>query len=432
MANRLDLLILGATGFTGKYCIPYVYKLSKTDGKNLSWGIAGRSEEKLKEVLAEMSKKVGADLSNIPIVKCDIKDDESLKKMAEKTKVVINCCGPYRFLGEPVVKACIEVGTHHVDVSGEPQYMEKMELEYNNAAKEKEVYVVSACGLDSIPTDLGIVFLEQNFKGVLNSVVTYIEAWEEGEPTPGPSVNYGTWESAVYGLAHWDELKDLRRKLYKEKLPTFEPKLKPSVIPHQPSVVEGWSLPFPGADRSVVKRTQRHFYERDNKRPIQVDTQFVVKSLLHVILMGICGAIFQILCKFEFGRKLLLNYPEVFSLGMFSKQSPLEKKIEKSWFQVTLYGEGWKEKLADKNDQYKTPCDQYIVGRVKGKNPGYGATCACLVGSAVMIATEKDKMPGSGGVFTPGAAFAKTSLIKLLNENGVTFDIIEQQDIHKK
>lgn len=63
----------------------------------------------------------GVDLSSIPIVLADVKDEGSLKEMAQKTKVVINCCGPYRFFGEPVVKACVENGASHVDVSGEPQ-----------------------------------------------------------------------------------------------------------------------------------------------------------------------------------------------------------------------------------------------------------------------------------------------------------------------
>lgn len=88
------------------------------------------------------------------------------------------------------------------------------------------VYVVSACGFDSIPVDLGTVFLQQQFEGVLNSVVTHLELWIEGESRPGSVVNYGTWESIVYGLAHFSELKNIRKQLFPKKLPTFNPKLK--------------------------------------------------------------------------------------------------------------------------------------------------------------------------------------------------------------
>lgn len=70
--------------------------------------------------------------------------------------------------------------------------------------------------------------------------------------------------------------------------------------------------------------------------------------------------------------------------------------IENTWFQVTLYGEGWDRKLTNKDDQYTTSPSKTIVGRVKGKNPVYGATCACIVGSAVMIATEINQLPGNG------------------------------------
>lgn len=89
------------------------------------------------------------------------------------------------------------------------------------------VYIVSACGLDSIPADLGVVFLQQEFEGTLNSVVSYLEFWEEdNKGSPGPLVNYGTWQSIVHGISHWGDLIELRKKLYPKKLPTFEPKLK--------------------------------------------------------------------------------------------------------------------------------------------------------------------------------------------------------------
>nr|XP_023023860.1 saccharopine dehydrogenase-like oxidoreductase [Leptinotarsa decemlineata] len=426
--ERLDILILGASGFTGMHCIPYIHKLSNIDGRKITWGVAGRSEEKLQETLNKMGTKIGADLSQITIVVTDINDYDSLLEMAKRAKVVINCCGPYRFLGEPVLKACIAAGTHHIDVSGEPQYMEKMQLEQNENAKKKGVYAVSACGFDSIPSDLGVIFLKKNFDGVLNSVTTYLEGWEEGHST-GPSVNIGTWNSAVHSLAHWDELKGLRKQLFPKKLPSYTPRLERKILPHKSNLLDGWILPFPGSDRSVMTRTQRYFYENESKRPIQVNTYFVVKSIFLIILFAIGGAIFSILSKFECGRKLLLDYPELFSLGAFSKKQPSEEKTENTWFQLTLYGEGWSERLENELDNYTTPCDRSIVGKVKGRNPGYGATCICLVSAAIVVLTESDKMPGEGGVLPPGAAFANTSLIKLLNENGVTFEIVSQKSI---
>lgn len=166
-------------------------------------------------------------MSNIPIVTADINDDESLRKMTALARLLINCCGPFRLYGEQVVKACVDTSTHHVDVSGEPQYMETMQLNYHEAAKAKGVYIVSACGLDSIPVDLGLIFLQQNFEGTLNSVETYLASdIESGTDTSGASINYGTWESAVHSLHHKDELPALRRKLFPNRLPSFRPKLQ--------------------------------------------------------------------------------------------------------------------------------------------------------------------------------------------------------------
>lgn len=118
--SRIDLVVFGATGFTGKYTVEHVIKLHKTKGP-FTWGVAGRSKDKLEKILADAEKKYEVDLKTIPVIVADLKDENSLNAMAAKAKVIVNCCGPYIFYGEPVVKACIENKTHHVDVSGEPR-----------------------------------------------------------------------------------------------------------------------------------------------------------------------------------------------------------------------------------------------------------------------------------------------------------------------
>ena len=100
-----------------------------------------------------------------------------------------------------------------------------MQLEYNKAAQEAGIYIVSACGFDSIPADLGLIFTQNKFEGEINSVETYLNTWVKSK-VGGPSIHYGTWESAVYGLAHANELRGLRSKLYPKRLPPLKPKLR--------------------------------------------------------------------------------------------------------------------------------------------------------------------------------------------------------------
>ena len=118
--SRIGLVIFGATGFTGKRAVEETIKIFKEKG-GFTWGVAGRSKKKLEKVLEEIGKKHDVDLKNIPVIIADIKDQDSLNEMCKQAKVIVNTCGPYRFYGEPVVKACVENKTHHVDVSGEPE-----------------------------------------------------------------------------------------------------------------------------------------------------------------------------------------------------------------------------------------------------------------------------------------------------------------------
>ncbi|XP_015512651.1 saccharopine dehydrogenase-like oxidoreductase [Neodiprion lecontei] len=415
--ERLDIVIFGATGFTGKYTVLHAAKLAAE--KPFSWGIAGRRKEALEAVLKEFAP----DQENIPIIIADVNDEESLKKMAERAKVIVNCCGPYRFYGEPVIKACIEARTHHVDVSGEPQFIERMALEYGKQAKEAGVYVVSACGFDSIPCDLGIIFLQQKFNGEVNSVETYLNSWNT-KNTGGASIHYGTWESAVYGLAHANELRELRRKLYPEPLPKLKPKLESKGSIHRSAISEGWSMIFPGSDRSVALRTQRFLYEKYNQRPAQIQTYMTFKSFFTLLATAVIGAVFSLMTKFECGRTLLLKYPKLFSGGFVSHEGPAPESMNDAHFSLTFKACGWTEKLAEPTDEHKEPPNKEMITKVSGVNPGYGATCITLLFAALTILRESDKMPENGGVLSPGAAFGKTSIIEELNKHDLKFEVV--------
>lgn len=305
-----------------------------------------------------------------------------------------------------------------------------MQLEYHEAAKEKGIYIISACGFDSIPADMGTVFLEEKFGGCVNSVETYLRSYSSRRPELFSSaIHYGTWESAIYGLAHANELRGLRTKLFKSRLPRFEPVLKNRSVIHRSEFVGNrLCLPFPGSDRSVVMRSQRHFYDSEKKRPVQMKAYVAFDSIFAVIGVIFVGLVFGILTKFSCGRKLLKSFPRFFSLGFVSHEGPSEESMEAIKFEMVFVGKGWKEKLAEPTDKYEIPTNKTMITKVTGTNPGYGATCVALLLTATTILKESAKMPENGGVYPPGAAFAKTSIISELCKNGYTFEIVNESN----
>ncbi|XP_076641028.1 saccharopine dehydrogenase-like oxidoreductase isoform X2 [Halictus rubicundus] len=419
MANdRLDIVIFGATGFTGSQAVKVAAQLSKE--KQFKFGVAGRRKEALEGVVKEFA----SDIENVPIIIADLKDEVSLKKMTEQAKVVVNCCGPYRYYGEPVVKACVSTRTHHVDVSGEPEYMETIQLKYDKEAKEAGIFIVSACGFDSIPCDLGVVFTQNKFDGEVNTIETYLKCWTTAK-IDSAFLHYATYESAVYGVANYNKLRELRTKLFPERLPALQPKLKKSFF-HKS--LYGWATLFLGSDRSVALRTQRFLYEKYNQRPIQLQTYVTFKSFFSMLLTIFFGAVFVTLAMFECGRNLLLKYPSFFTGGYVSHEGPSKNVRENTHFSIKFEAKGWTEKLADPTGKHEKPPNKLIITEVSGVDPGYGATSTMLLLSAVMILKESDKFPENGGVLSPGAAFGKTSLIEELNKKDIKFKVISQID----
>lgn len=417
--DRLDIIIFGATGFTGSQAVKVATQLSKE--KQFKFGVAGRR----KEVLEGIVKEFASDIENVPIIIADVKDEESLKKMTEQAKIIVNCCGPYRTYGEPVIKACVATSTHHVDISGEPEFMETIQLKYDQAAQEAGIYIVSACGFDSIPCDLGVLFTQGKFSGEVNTIETYLKNWTTSE-IDSALLHYGTYESVVYGVANYSKLRELRRKLFPERLPATEPKLERRSLLHKS--LYGWATLFLGSDRSVALRTQRFLYNKYDQRPVQIQTYVTFKSFFSMLAVVCFGVMFAILAKFQCGRNLLLKYPSFFTHGYVSHEGPSKKVRENTHFSIKFVAKGWSTKSARPTDKHKEAPNKKMVTEVSGVDPGYGATCIMLMLSAVMILKESDKLPGNGGVLPPGAAFGKTSLIEELNKNNIQFKVLSEID----
>ncbi|XP_062862876.1 saccharopine dehydrogenase a, tandem duplicate 1 [Trichomycterus rosablanca] len=414
------LIIYGASGFTGRFVLEEVARCAAEGPEGrLSWAIAGRNRERLERVLRESAEILGKPelQSEVQIIVADVEDPESLDAMCKQGLIVLNCVGPYRFYGEPVVRACVENGAHCVDISGEPQFLEGMQLNYHPRAEDTGVYIVGSCGFDSIPADLGVLYTRENFKGTLTSVESFLTATSGPE---GASIHDGTWQSAVYGLADGTKLKSLRKKFNHKPLPTVGAKIKRRGALFYSNEIQQYSVPFMGADPSVVKRTQRFLTEEYQHTPVQYGAYAGVGGISSAIKLMFAGFFFYLLVNFSFGRKLLIKFPEFFSFGYFSKAGPTRKQMEGSSFQFAFYGEGYTEG----QDPSQGKPDAKIRTLVQGPEAGYVATPIAMVQAALTILNEPENLPERGGVYTPGAAFAKTSLINRLDKHGIHFSVL--------
>lgn len=150
--REFDIVIYGASGFTGRLVAEY---MASKSGHGLKWAMAGRSEAKL----ASVRDEIGAP-ADTPLVVADASDPASLRAMIGSTRCICTTVGPYQLYGSDVVAACAELGTDYVDLSGEPGWMHEMIIKHHEAALASGARIVHSCGFDSIPFDLGVLYLE--------------------------------------------------------------------------------------------------------------------------------------------------------------------------------------------------------------------------------------------------------------------------------
>jgi short subunit dehydrogenase-like uncharacterized protein len=156
-AKRYDVVVFGATSFVGQILARYLAGQFNDGKEALRWTIAGRSASKLNELRASLGV-AGRALE--PIV-ADAANEEQLRGLSSQARVVVSTVGPYALYGEPLIKVCAESGTDYCDLTGEPQWIRRMILRHEAAAARSGARIVHCCGFDSIPSDVGVWFLQQ-------------------------------------------------------------------------------------------------------------------------------------------------------------------------------------------------------------------------------------------------------------------------------
>jgi short subunit dehydrogenase-like uncharacterized protein len=380
MAEREhDIVLFGATGFTGALTAEY---LAQHAGEGVTWAMAGRNRAKLEA----LSERLGVD---VPLLHADVTDDASLRAVAEGARVVITTVGPYVTYGEPLVAACAAAGTDYVDLTGEPEFVDRMYVLHHAEAAKTGARIVHACGFDSIPHDLGVLFtVEQLPEGVPLNVRGFVRAG--GKPSGG------TFHSAMTGFSRVRQTQQAHKARREVETRENGRRVRLDARPHRE--LGYWAVPLPTIDPQVVARSARAL---ERYGPEFTYGHYAGVKSLPVALGGVAGvASLFAAAQVPPIRKLLMG-----RLG--PGEGPSEAERGKSWFKVRFVGEGGGKR---------------VLTMVSGGDPGYTETSKMLAESALCLA--QDDLPETSGQLTPAVAMGD-HLIARLQRAGIAFEVVE-------
>ena len=383
----IDVVVYGATGYTGRLVAEHFIKAYS--GTGLTWAMAGRNQEKLGQVRDE----IGAP-ADTPLIVADAADENSLAAMCGRAKVVISTVGPYTLYGESLVKACAHSGTDYVDLCGESNFIRAMIDAYDPVARETGARILCSCGFDSLPTDLGILFLQnaaqKDFGAPCREVRGRVRAM-------AGQFSGGTAESIKVSVAA--AMKD--PALMAQMMNPFA--LTPGFTgPEQPSGdkvqyeddIGSWAAPFVMAaiNTKNVHRTNAlrgHPYGED----------FLYSEM---ILTG-AGE------QGEAAAKAVAKDRSIMSDDAPKPgEGPTREQRESGYYDILFLGQ--------------TANGEGVQVSVKGdKDPGYGSTSKMIAETAVCLVEEADDV--GGGVMTAAAAMGDRLITRLQNNAGLTFAI---------
>jgi short subunit dehydrogenase-like uncharacterized protein len=387
-SNAFDVVVYGATGFTGQLVAEYLASHYKSDGA-LKWAMAGRSLDKL----AAVRDAIGAP-ADTPLIVADASDAASLRAMIDRTNLVISTVGPYQLYGSDLVAACAATGTDYIDLCGEPIWMRQMIEQHQAEAEASGARIVFSCGFDSLPFELGVFFCQEQAKKVLGAPATRVKGRLREMPE---SISGGTYASikATFSAA----TKDLGLvRMLKDPFvltPGFEgPKQPPGNKPALDQDLNSWTAPFP---MSTINT--RNVHRSNMLMGFPYGKDFVYDEM---VLTG-PGQ------QGEANAKLLMAATNKLSAshGPDPGEGPSKEERENGSYDllfVALAPDGRQARVAVGGD-----CE-----------PGYASTAKMISECAICL---RDMPEVPAGIWTPGAAM-RDKLIKRLVENaGMTFRV---------
>jgi short subunit dehydrogenase-like uncharacterized protein len=384
----LDLVLFGATGFTGGLTAEY---LAHQAPAGLRWALAGRSPEKLEGVRNRLAA-INPDLADLELLHADVGDPASLADVAGRARVVITTVGPYLTYGEPLVAACAEVGTDYVDLTGEPEFVDRMYVAHNAAAERSGARIVHACGFDSIPHDLGAMYTVQQLKAQGPVSV-------RGVVRASAMFSGGTFHSALTQFSRARQMKEAssaRRRA--EPKPEGRSSRAVAGKPHRDKALGLWLVPMPTIDPFVVARSGAALSSYGPKFRY---SHFAGTRTLRYAAGGAAGVgAIAVAAQVKPLRNLLLG-------RIKQGDGPDESRREKSWFSVDFIGEG---------------DGRSVHTRVSGGDPGYTETAKMLAESALCLAFDDN--PTTAGNVTTAQAMGD-NLVARLQAAGMRFETVD-------
>lgn len=397
-----DIIVFGATSFVGQIMTRYMSE-EFTDGA-VRWAIAGRSEQKLKTLRDEVG------LADLDIIVADATDAAALAALCARTNVVISTVGPYALYGDAMVKACAESGTHYCDLSGEPQWIRKMQRAHAAAAKASGARIVHCCGFDSIPSDLGVHLLQ---KAAIESTGQPLRRinMRVVKMKGGPSG--GTVASIINMVKEAASDADLRQQL-KDPYSLCPPDhdfsaRQPDVGVAYDKAYGSWTAPF------VMAAINTRVVHRSNALSgAAYGDDFLYEE---AVVTG------------KGGRGKRMARATKWGMGGFMVAlvvPPVRWALEK--FVLPKPGEGpsEKEQLEGEFDLFfmgETDAGVMMQARVTGdRDPGYGSTAKMLAQAAACLAFD---IPDEtlGGFWTPATLMGDALIPRLRDHAGLTFEI---------
>lgn len=399
-----DLVVFGATSFVGRLLTRYLLTTFGAEGHRLNWAIAGRSHERLKELCGEL----GPEAMQLPLITANAQDESALAKLCEQTKCVVSTVGPYELLGEPLVRVCAYTGTDYCDLSGEPPWIQRMISKYQSVAQESGARLVPSCGFDSIPSDLGVYFLQQQMQAAFGKPAVRVSMRVRGLKG---GLSNGTVTSLLQVVTLATQDKAVRQDLANpyalcppgQVHPVPQPEITGAVYDAD---AQSWVSPFlmSTINTKVVHRSN-YLLDEAYGKAFQYDEAVVHKSRLRAraAVKGERG--FMTLMGLPLTRNLLARW-----VVPKPGRGPSAKTQENGYFKLQFQG--------------RAETGETLQVTVSGdRDPGYGSTAEMLGQAAACLALDLKEDNLAGGFWTPATALGERLLDRLQHASGVTFAV---------